>query len=116
MPVTPCSFLGQPSTKDFIRYVDGNMLPNFPIKKADILCAEDILGPNLVSLNGKITRTTPSKVILNALNDLPSELLELHQNGTLAEDIMYVNKVLYDYDVMCNTYQKGRKMIKQMKK
>jgi len=40
-------------TKDFIRYVEGNMLQNFPIDKSDILCSEEILRPNLGSLKGK---------------------------------------------------------------
>jgi len=46
--------IGQPTTKDFIRYVEGNMLPNFPINKSDILCIEEILGPNLGSLKEKL--------------------------------------------------------------
>jgi len=29
--------IGQPSTKDYIRYVENNMLTNCPITKADIL-------------------------------------------------------------------------------
>jgi hypothetical protein len=28
---------GWPSTNDFIRYVEGNMLPNLPIFKADMM-------------------------------------------------------------------------------
>jgi len=39
--------IGCPSTKYFIRYVEGNQLPNCPINKVDILHAEDILGPSL---------------------------------------------------------------------
>jgi len=52
------------------------MFPNCPIHKADILRAEEILGTNLGSLKGKMTRKTPSKVRINALDDLPDELLE----------------------------------------
>jgi len=45
--------IGCPSTKDYIRYIENNMLPNFPITKAGIMRAEDILGPNLGSLKVK---------------------------------------------------------------
>jgi hypothetical protein len=70
------------------------MLPNCPINKSDIICTEEILGPNLGSLKGKTTRKTPSRVHITALNDLPDELLEQHKNVTLAVDIMYINKVI----------------------
>ena len=61
--------IGCPSTKDYIRLIENNMMPNCPITKADIMYAEDILGPNLGSLKGKTTRTKPSKVVLNTCND-----------------------------------------------
>ena len=51
------------------------MLPNCPIDKADILCATEILAPNLGSLKEKMTRKTPSKVRINSLDDLPDELI-----------------------------------------
>ena len=86
--------IGRPSTKDFIKYVEGNMLPNCPINKLDIIRAEEILGPNLGSLKGKTTRKTPSRVIIMALDDLPDELLQQHKNVTLAIDIMLINKVI----------------------
>ena len=42
-----------PSTHDFLQIVDHQLLPNCPIIRADILAAEDILGPNIHSLKGK---------------------------------------------------------------
>jgi len=48
--------IGRPSTKDFIKYAEGNMIPNCNITRQDILWAEDIFGPNLGSVKGKITR------------------------------------------------------------
>ena len=45
--------IGRPSTKDFIKIVQRNLLPNCPISAKDILAAEDIFGPNLGSLKGK---------------------------------------------------------------
>ena len=45
--------IGQPSTGDFLHFVDNNLIPNCPITRLDILAAEHILGPNLGSLKGK---------------------------------------------------------------
>jgi len=55
----------RPSTKDYVRYIGNKMLLNCPVTKADIMHAEDILGPNLGSLKGKMTRTKPCRVIMN---------------------------------------------------
>jgi hypothetical protein len=45
--------VGRPSTKDFLRIVARNQLPNCPITQDDILAAEDIFGPDIGSLKGK---------------------------------------------------------------
>jgi len=50
------STIGRPSTEDFIRKVEGNMIPNCNITRDNIIRAEDIFGPNLGSLKGKMTR------------------------------------------------------------
>lgn len=48
--------IGRPRTKDFIRIVITNQLPNFLTTKADVLAAEHIFGPDVGSLKGKTTR------------------------------------------------------------
>ena len=42
----------RPNMKDFIKYMERNMIPNCPIAKADLLHAEDIFGVNIGSLQG----------------------------------------------------------------
>jgi hypothetical protein len=52
--------LGRPSTRDYLRIVETNQLPNYPIERDDILAAEDIFGPDLGSLKGKtVQRSGP---------------------------------------------------------
>ena len=45
--------IGQPSTCDFLHFVDNNLIPNCPITRQDILAAEHIFGPALSSPKGK---------------------------------------------------------------
>ena len=64
-----------------------------PYYKSHIICAEEILGPNLGSFKCKTTRTKPQKVIINTYNELPAEMLEKYGDETLAVDIMYINEI-----------------------
>jgi hypothetical protein len=45
--------IGHPCTRDFLQYIDNNMIPNCLITRTDILAAEDILRPSIASLKGK---------------------------------------------------------------
>ena len=48
------NIIGRPSLHDYLRIIDKNLLPNCPITRANILAVEDIFGPNLGSLKGKM--------------------------------------------------------------
>jgi len=85
--------IGHPNTTDYIKYVEQGLIPNFPITKEYIIHAEDILGPNMGSLKGKMTRKTPERVSLHSLDNLPNELLSEHRNVTIMVDIMYINEI-----------------------
>jgi hypothetical protein len=85
--------IGRPSTKDFIRIVLGNQLPNCPVTKADILAAEDIFGPDIGSLKGKTTRRPPSKVKPWVVEQLPPAVMSRYRDVTLCVDVMYINRV-----------------------
>ena len=54
--------IGWLSVWDFIWIVTGNLLPNWPITKQDILSAKDIFGPDVGSLKGKTTHRAPPTV------------------------------------------------------
>ena len=42
--------IGRPSTRDFIKIVSNNLLPNCPVTKQDIMAAEDLFGPDIRNL------------------------------------------------------------------
>jgi len=48
------------------------MIPNRPVNKADILCAEDIFGANIGSLQGKTVS------IVTTIHELPTDIAERH--------------------------------------
>jgi hypothetical protein len=84
--------VGHPSIKDFLRIVARNQLPNCPITRDDILAAEDIFGPDIGSLKGKMTRSKPHRV-QSAVSPLPLEIIERYRSLTLCADLMYVNGI-----------------------
>lgn len=83
--------IGRPSTKDFTCIVTSNLLPNFPVTKADIMAAEDIFGPDVGSLKGKTTRCNPH-AIRHVVEPLPASIMNRYRNIMLYADVMYVNK------------------------
>jgi hypothetical protein len=84
--------IGRPSTKTFLSIVDGNLLPNCPVTRADILAAEQIFGPEVGSLKGKTVRKTPGSVTSDILA-IPESIMLRYQKVTVSGDIMFVNKI-----------------------
>jgi hypothetical protein len=84
--------IGRPSTKDFVRIVTSNQLPNCPVTKADILAAEHIFGPDVGSLKGKTVRRRPH-LAKPTVEPLPPQIMSRYRNVTLAADVMHVNGV-----------------------
>ena len=66
--------IGRPSTEDYIKYVEGNMIPNCNVTRQDILRAEDIFGPNLGSVKGKTSRLPTSHVNMT-WSQVPEDIL-----------------------------------------
>ena len=86
--------IGRPSTEDYIKYVEGNMIPNCNVTRQDILRAEDIFRPNLGSVKGETTRRPTSHVNIT-WTQVPEDILQRHGNMTLAIDIMAINEILF---------------------
>ncbi len=93
--------LGHPSTKDFLQIVARNQLLNCPITRDDILAAEDIFGPDIGSLKGKMTRRKPHQV-RSAVSPLPLEIIERYRSLTLCANIMYVNGIPFLLTILRN--------------
>ena len=84
--------IGRPTTRSFIHFLDNNLLPNCPVNCQDVLRAEQIFGPDIGSLKGKMVRRQPPRVAVEEFS-LPATIHEHYQEVTLACDIMYVNKI-----------------------
>jgi len=95
--------IGRPSTEDFIKYVEGNMIPNCNVTRDDILRAEDIFGPNLESVKGKTTRR-PTEHVNLTWTKVPSDILEKYGDVTIAIDIMAINKIPFVITVSRNIH------------
>ena len=93
--------IGRPSTRDFKKIVEGGMLHNCPITRADIVAAEDIFGPNVGSLKGKTARKKNTHVP-SLVADVPYQIIKTHRNITLCFDIMFVNKIAFFVTVSRN--------------
>jgi hypothetical protein len=72
--------------------VKENLLKNCPLTTDDIMTAEDILGTNVQSLQGKQVRRGGQHVVIER-QDVPRTIMEGYKNVTLSIDIMFVNKI-----------------------
>ena len=84
--------IGRPSTRDFIKIVDNNLLPNCPITSRDIRNAEIIFGPDVGTLKGKTVRRTGEQVEVN-FSEIPTEIASELSDIVLCCDIMKVNQI-----------------------
>ena len=85
--------IGRPSVRDYIRYVENNLIPNCPITRRDILTAEHIFGPDVGSLKGKTPRRQPRGVGLYNHTQIPPGVVDQYRDVIIAVDVLYVNKL-----------------------
>ena len=79
-------------SRDFIQYIESNLIPNCPITTQDIQNAEFIWGPDLGSLKGKTVRSQP-QAVHTQLYTIPLTIMEQYRNVTLSADVMKVNHI-----------------------
>jgi len=105
--------IGRPSLWDYLKIIEGNLLHNCPVTRADIMAAEDIFGPNLGSLKGKTVCKKGEPVELKRIN-IPILLMERYRDVTLAADIMSINKIWFFVSISHHIKFRTGKMIKNM--
>jgi hypothetical protein len=88
------------STADLLHIVKENLLKNCPVTTDDIMVAEDILGTNMQSLQGKQVQCGGQYVVIKR-QDVPRTIMERYRNVTLCIDIMFVNKIPFLVTISC---------------
>ncbi len=84
--------IDRPSTRDFAKIVESNLLPSCPVSVRDIMIAEDIFGPNIGSLKGKTVRRKGEHVPTQRC-EVPMHIIQRHRDVTLCIDVIFVNKI-----------------------
>ena len=69
-----------------------NKIKNCPITVEDVVTASKILGKNVDALKGMTMRFKP-EVVKRDLVRVPKDLMKLHKDIYLTEDIFLVNKI-----------------------
>jgi hypothetical protein len=86
--------VGRPSYNDFLAIVKNNLLLRDKTTPWDILHTEAIFGKDLGPLPGKVTKKYPNPVVIDYIH-IPKDIMEYHQNVTLALDIMHIGGLLF---------------------
>ena len=67
-------------------------LKHYPIAKGNIMAADNIFGPNLGSLKGKIV-AHPNPHVRAGVDPMPPDILMVHHHIIITIDIMFINKI-----------------------
>jgi hypothetical protein len=97
------AMLGHPTDRDFLGMVRGGMIFNCPMTTNAVMNAHQIFGPDLAGVRGGTVRRPPESVTTNFVQ-ITRALLERHQLVTLAEDVMFVNRVPFLVSVARGLY------------
>jgi hypothetical protein len=86
--------IGRPSLREYLQIVKHGLLPNCPINQEDIMAAEDIFGPEVGCLKGKMARKKAPIVEENRYG-IPASILSRYRDITLCVDVMYINGISF---------------------
>ena len=79
---------------DLISIMQSNQIANCPVSVEDIKRAEQIFGPSVPILKGKMVRLTPDHAVTNYVT-VPPQILVANRQVTLVGDIFFINKICF---------------------
>ncbi len=82
--------IANPTEREFAGMVREQLLTNCPVTVRDVDNANQIFGPDLANLKGKVTRTKQECVRVEYVQ-IPWDFVQLHKYITLVADIMFLN-------------------------
>jgi len=85
--------LGRPSITNFYSILSSGFLRDCPVTEDDARRAFHIYGPDIASIKGKSTRSTPSHIPTSIVSPIPSYIQEWHLNVTLCVDIFFLHGI-----------------------
>ena len=80
-----------PSVAAFKSLLRKNLIRNCEVMEKDIELTDEVFGPDVPTLKGKITRPKPRKVVDEEI-EIPDAFVARNKNLELAIDIMFINK------------------------
>jgi hypothetical protein len=84
--------LGHPTNRGFLGVVHGKMISNCPVTKNVVTDAQQIFGPDLGGIRGRMVRR-PLESVNTDYVQIPRAITEGHQPATLTVDVMFVSGV-----------------------
>ncbi len=92
--------IARPSTRDFLKIVNGSMMQNRPFIWADVAAAEDIFGPKLGSLKENSV-CHQSNHVLSLVANVPYHIIKIYKDVVLSFDLIFVRKIALLVTVSC---------------
>ena len=88
------SMMGSPSVSTMKVMVRDNLINNCPVTVESLNIADDIFGPDVASIQGKMARRRPAHVGLDEV-EVPPEIFDRNSSVVVVADVMFVNGLAF---------------------
>ena len=99
--------IGGPNTPSFMQLADGNRIKNCDVTRQDVVNAEDTLGPDKGSSQGKTARTASDQVRSGGSVPIPAMIMDHCRRIVLCVDVMKVNKIPFLVSIISRAIKFG---------